>query len=233
MKKQLNARQEAKLNAYHSTEQHVDANIAIIAAIVAFMATYNKIKANIAAIFDFEQEKSASLTGIAAGKIGVRLALCELAAVIAGLVNTYADDVSDAQLREEMNVPESRLTRTRDDELAPLCQFIHDRAEANLDALDDYNISAAKLAELQTLIDAYRAEVSKPRTAVKTRKITNANLAEVFADTDKLFKKFDKQIESLRKQNPDFVNAYFATREITDPATKQKNTETKNKDTHS
>lgn len=225
-KKQLNAKQEAKLNSFRATEQHVDGNIAIIAAIAAFLATWNKIKANITAILDAATLKSAALTGIAAGKTSVRQALCKLATTVAGLIYTYAVDTKNAQLRDEMNLSYSTINRTRDDELAPLCQMIHDRANANLDALKDYNLNAAKLAQLQTLIDNYSAETPKPRTAISNRKTTNANIVALFKDTDKLFDQFDKQLESLAEENPDFVQTYFSTREIVDPPKKAKKSAT-------
>ena len=216
-KKQLYAKQEAKLNSYRATEMHVDGNIAIISGILAFQATYTKIKANIVAIIDAETLKSASLSGIAVGKSNFRQALCKSAAIIAGLVYTYAADTSNTQMLAEMNLSYSTINRTRDDELAPLCQFIHDRANANLDALKDYNVTAAKLDQLQTLITNFSAETPKPRTAISERKTTNANIVTIFKETDKLFAQFDKQIESLTEENPDFVQTYFSTREIVDP----------------
>jgi Carboxypeptidase regulatory-like domain len=217
--KQLTAKQEANLNSQRTSEKHIDDNISIIAAIPAFLATFNQIKTNIAAILDGAQSKSASLTGIAAGKTSLRETLSGKIAAIAGVIQTFADDTGNAQLRAEMNITPSRLKRTRDEEIAPLCQFVHDRANAHLAALADYNITAARLAEIQTLINNYSAEVPKPRAAVSSRKTTNANIASLFKENDKLFDKLDKQIETLREDHPDFVNTYFSTREIVDPQT--------------
>lgn len=225
MQKQLNKRQEAKLNSFRATETHVDENIAVISGIVAFAATYNKIKAKIALLIANAQLKSASLLGIAAGKNSFREILTEKAAVTAGLIYTYAVDIENETLREEMNITPSRLRRTRDEELAPLCQMIHDRAQTHLDALRDYNFNTTKLTDLQTAITNYAAETPKPRTAISTRKITNINIAATFKDLDKLFATFDKQIESLREEHTDFVNTYFSNREIVDPPKGKKNTE--------
>jgi hypothetical protein len=222
-KKQLTKKQEARLNSYRSTEQLVDANLSIIAVFAAFLLTYNKIKANIAAIIVFEAEKAASIAGYASGKNIYRKALCKLAAIIAGLVYTYAEDTENEVLRNEMDLNYSDINRTRDDELPPLCQLIHDRADAIAeDVRKDYNIQTEDIAELQTLLESYSAESPKPRTAVSTRKTTIQNIAAIFHDNDQLFKKFDKQIESLRKTHPDFVTTYFSNREFVNPPTKSK-----------
>ncbi len=222
MKKQLNAKQEARLNSFRATEMHVDDNISVITNIPAFLVTYNKIKTKIAAILDGAQAKSAALTGIAAGKTNSRQTVSTKTVSIAGVVYTYAADIADETLREEMNITNSRLTRTRDEELAPLCQFIHDRAQAHLAALKDYNITDAKLADLQTAITNYSAETPKPRTAISGRKTTNVNISNLFKDIKQLLTRFDKQIESLAEDHPDFVKTYQSTREIVDPPTKSK-----------
>lgn len=222
MDKQLNKKQEAKFNSFRATELHVDENIALINTIPAFLATYNKIKAKIAAVSENAQLKSASLVGIAAGKSNSRQIVSTKTVSIAGVIYTYADDIGDTTLREEMNINASRLKRTRDDELTPLCQFVHDRAQTHIAALKDYNITVEKLADFQTAINNYKADTPKPRTAVSNRKTTNVNIKIIFKELDELFDKFDRQIESLAEIHPDFVRTYFSTREIVDPPTKAK-----------
>ncbi len=217
---QRTAIQEAKVNSYRATEQHVDDNIEIIAVIPAFKVTFDNIKTNIAAILDAAEQKAASLTGITAGKSDARETLVKRAAIIAGLIYTYAADIGDKTLMEEMNLTESKIRRNRDDELIPLARMIHNRANANLDALKDYNINADKLSDLQTAIDNFTAAAPKPRTAVSNRKTTNINIAAKIRDTDKLLAKFDKQIESLAEDHSDFVNTYRSTRIIVDPPTR-------------
>ena len=226
MSNSLNAKQTAKLNSYQATESHVDANASIIQTIPAFQQTYDKIKANINAIRQAAQEKSVALSGITANKSEARQTLSNLTTGIAGLVFSYAVATGNAALRDEMNVNASQLTRTRDANLAPFCQNIHDKAQANLTALADYNLNASRLAELQTAIDNYKIATPQPRAALSTRKTTNANLDTLFRDTDDLLEtQFDKQIESLKPAHPDFVNTYFETRIIVDPPTRTKRTE--------
>lgn len=224
MNQPLNKKQEAALGSYRATEQHIDDNIAVIAAIPAFQATYNQFKANIAAISDAVGQKSV-LSGIAADKKALRESLVNLASPIAGVIYSYAVAVSDLPLRDEMDIKASTFTRARDENLAPLCQIIHDRAQTNLAALADYNITNTKLAALQTAIDNYAAAVPKPRAAASNRKTTNASLAAVFRDTDELLaNQLDKQVESLRADHPAFVQTYESVRHIVKPPTRPRTT---------
>lgn len=229
MIKQLNDRQEVKLNMYRAMENHVNANIAIIQPIKAFNTTYNKITANIAAIIA-EAEQKTVLTGHTEAKKAAKLKLSNLVATVAGLVSSYAAVEDDKPLQHEMDVQPSKLERIRDDELIPQAQLIHDRAEAHIADLADYNLTAANLTALQTAIDDYAAGTQTQRTALSGRTTATANLNDLFDETDNLLEtQFDKQIESLRAEHPNFVNTYFATRKIIDVAEKEKEEEPEEK----
>lgn len=221
MNKEMNAKQNAKLNMYRATGKQLDDNASIVAANVAFQTAFNKIKANIIAIQTVAQQKSASLTGIAADKSNSKQILCKLAATIAGAVSAYASATKNETLKQEMNLSITTLARTRDEALAPRCQMIHDRATANKDALADYDIKSAQLTALQTAIDNYSAETMKPRHAVSTRKTATANLAALFKENDDILKnQLDKLIELYRADHPDFVQTYESARIIVDPPTR-------------
>lgn len=224
----LTALQESELTSFRSSQTHVAANISIIEGIASFLANYNKIKNNITAIDAAVELKSATMTGIAAGKKTNRQTMSEQTVIVAGLVRGYAEDTGNERLRAEMDIKPSRLTRTRDEEIAPLCQLVHDRAVSEIPAemLKDHNLSAEKLAALQTAIDNYRAEIASPRTALSTRKNTTAEIAALFEETKTLYTRFDAQILSLKADHPTFVNTYFHTREFFNPPTRPKPADT-------
>lgn len=223
IKKLLTAIQEAELNASRAVEAHIDTDINVIGNSAAVLANFNQIKANNAAIFDATEAKGASLT-TSSRKNDIRSRLGSETVKLAGVVQTFADDTNDFQLRDDMKVTPSQLQRMRDDEIAPFCQFIYNRASEHTSALREYNLEAADFTRLQTLINEYTAESPKPRNAVSQRKTTNANIAALFADNRKRLKKLDKQIETFRDENPDFVETYFNARVIVDPP-KKKNKE--------
>lgn len=220
-KKLLTAIQEAELNSSRAVEAHIDENISVFRNTSAVLANYNQIKANNAAILDATETKGASLT-TSSRKKDLRQRLSDKTLKLAGVVETFADDTKDFQLRDDMKVTPSQFLRMRDDELAPFCRFIHDRAFVHAAELANYNVEAADFTELQTLINEYAAESPKPRTAISQRKTTNANIAALFSDNKKRLKNLDKQIETFREGNPDFVETYFNARVIVDPPVKKK-----------
>lgn len=225
--KLLNATQEAMLNSNRASEAHIDGNISNISNIPAYLANYNQIKANIAEIISLAETKGASRK-VASLKTDLRTRLNDTILQFAGVVETFADDINDLQLCDDMKITLSQVKRMRDDEIAPFCQFIHDRAQSHAAALKDYNIQNADFTALQTLITEYAAEAPQPRTKISQRKAVNAQIADLFKDNAKRFKKLDKQMEKLKAANPVFVETYFNTRLIIDTTSKPKPEETEN-----
>ena len=59
---QINAKHNAKLNMYRTTEKHVDDNASVVAGNPAFQTAFTKLKTNIVAIQNTAQQKSAAMT---------------------------------------------------------------------------------------------------------------------------------------------------------------------------
>lgn len=221
--KSLDSRQEAKLNMYQVVQAHCDANTTIIGANIAFSNAFNDFKAKVAQISADAQKSSAVLTGIAADKSVSKQDLSRIGSQIAGLIYAFAAKTENNTLKQAVNFSVSDLSRLKDAEIAPLCQNIHDKGVENLDALKDYGITTAKLAELQTAIDGYTGHVPKPRSAITERATTKANLRQTFKQADAiLVEQMDKLVENFTADNPDFVATYKSARVIVDPKTKAK-----------
>lgn len=205
---------------YRAVEQHCNANPAIVSVVAAFETAFDELVVVITSIGGTEQLVTSPLAGIAADKTNTKQALIELTAEIAGSIYAFAVVANNETLKAEADLNVTKLNKTRDEELAPRCQNIHDRAQANLFPLNGYGVTAAKLTALQTAIDTYAADVPKPRTAVANRKTQNINLVELFRQGDAILKdRMDKLVGNLRAAHPDFVTTYEAARIIIDPPT--------------
>lgn len=214
----MNAKQEAKLNMYRTVENYCNENTTIISTNVAFMAAFTEFKAKIVAINTTLQQDAVNITGIAQDKKNAKLALCEKAADIAGLIYAYAETVSNETLKQEVNYSLSALIKTREETLVARCQNIYNAGVLNQSSLTDYGITPAILANLQSLITAFNAQTPKPRTAISQRKTLTANLVTLFKETDKILRtRMDKLVITFKAAHPDFVKTYEAARVIVDP----------------
>lgn len=205
---------------YRATEKHCEDNADIIGKTPAFQTVFNTFKAKIADITHTTQQTDVALTGIAVDKSSSKQTLAQIATEIAGIVYAFASATANNTLKQEVNFSYTALLRTKDDQLAPRCQNIHDKASANLAALADYGITPALLTDLQTAISNYSAEAPKPRTAASQRKTMTANLSNLIKEADAVLRdQMDKLVVTFKAANPDFIKTYESTRIIIDPAT--------------
>ena len=216
----MNAKDEAKFTMFRGIEQHLEINSSIVAAIPALQTAFNTFKEVIAAIANTEQLTTVNLSGIAVDKSNAKLTLAQIAADIAALIAAYAAATGNPTLEAEVAYPVYKLKRTRDEQLAPVCQVIHDRAVEHKTALIDYGLKEATTAALQAAITDYAAKTPNPRTAVGNRKTQTAQRRELFRRGDEILKKqLDKLVQTLRTAEPDFHATYFNLREIPDTST--------------
>lgn len=216
----MNSKLMAKLNMYDAVKTVCQDNAVTIATINAFKTTFDEFKDKIAAIKEVAQQKDMATQGAAADKKARKTSLCRIASAVAGAIYAYAATSGNNTLKQEVKFTNSQLMQTKDALLAPRCQNIHDLGAANLAALADYGINAAKLTELQAAIDAYAESAPKPRAAINKRAAKTATLPQLFKEADAILtERMDTFIGLFAAANPDFVATYQSARIIVDAPT--------------
>lgn len=185
----------------------------------AFSTAFNSFKSKVAAIIATVQQEDLVTKGVTIDKSEAKKTLCQLAADIAAPIFAFASSTNDNKLKEEVDFSYSDLFKSKDDQLAPRCQNIHDAGTTNLAALAPYGITAATLTTFQTTIDNYQAKVPTPRNAAALKVTIRTNLRNLIKETDKVLKEqMDKPVVGLKTTNPNFVTTYKANRIIIDPS---------------
>lgn len=211
----MNAKQEAKFTMYRTSEQILDANNALTAAITALTTAIDAFKAIIVQIGETNELVGANLTGIAADKGNSKQFLAGFASDIAAIIKAFASATKNPTLKAEVDFSVSKLIRLRDESLAPVCRLIHTRAVENAAALKNFGITDVKISQLDTAITEYTAKTQNPRTAVVNRRTQTANLIQLFKQADEILKEqIDGLMKNFRTSNPDFYNNYTNAREI-------------------
>lgn len=216
----MNSKLGAKLNMYEAVKAACQNNAATVTTINAFKTALDEFKDKITTIKEVAQQKDMATTGASADKKARKQNLSRIASAVAGAIYAYAAATDNNTLKQEVKFTNSDLLRTKDAMLAPRCQNIHDLGTANLAALADYGINAARLTELQNAIDAYAESAPKPRAAINTRAAKTATLPQLFAEADAILaERMDTFIGLFAAANPDFVTTYQSARKILDPPT--------------
>lgn len=209
--KQLN-----KLTTALALEGICDPNTVIIATIPAFASSYADLQSHVTNIQALWQAQAQNTSGIAEDKRQARRAMCQVALTTAGAIHAYAVKTRNNTLANEVDFNLSDLMTGRDSESARKCQEIYDTANANLTALADYGLTAAKLTLLQAAIAAYNLLITKPRETRAQHKTTTGNMQAEFDLLDQALVILDDLIPQFAPDNQKFVDDYRNARTIVD-----------------
>lgn len=214
----MNAKQEAKVNMYRAVEKHCDDNAAIIATVPAFESTFTNFKTLIADLLGFIKDEDLVTTGITTSKSDAKKNLCTLTGDLAAQVFAFATSTADVKLQSEVDFSVSDLLKTKDDQLGPRCQNIHDRANGNIVALTPFGVTVSSLSDVQSAITLYESKVPGPRNATAQKKTIRQNIKNKIKEIDNLLtKQLDKTVVAFKSSGSDFYNTYKNNRIILDP----------------
>lgn len=211
--KQLN-----KLTTALAVEGICDANTTILSTVPAFASAYADTQSHVTNIQTLWQAQAQNTSGIGEDKRQARLAMCNIALVIAGAVHAYATKTKNNELLNRMNFSLSDLMAGRDVQSAERCQNVYDTANTNLTALADYGVTADKLTLLKAAIAAYNLLITKPRETRAQHKTTTGNIQTEFDLLGEALGIMDDLIPQFSPASQKFVDDYNNARTIVDTA---------------
>lgn len=206
---------ENKLSMYEATIEVLDNNTALVATIPALVTAKSDLVNIIMQIRAANLVQQMSTKGKTMDKADRKNELADTAYAVAGAVQAYATETDNNDLYMLVNFSRTRLRSADDEEIQQLCQLIHDEANTVVASLADYGVDAAKLTELQGLIDAWSSQSQAPRVAISERAAATANLPSFFSAADEVLKKrMDKLMEQFYVSERTFYDTYKSARKI-------------------
>lgn len=200
-----------------TTRDYLDENNSLWTGKVGFTATIDDVKARIAAIRGDALIQETPTEGIAGEKATARTLLEDLALLIGSQLEALADKTGDPDMAAKAHVTRSSLDGAQDDDLVQTGERLQQLATANSAALVDYEISAAKIAELATATTAFGNLKTAPKVAKSTKGGAKVAITtKVRALRSVLRRQLDKQMVAFRKTHPDFYGGYLMARVIID-----------------
>jgi hypothetical protein len=213
----MNADQENSVSSFSAVDDVFKKFVLVWTPVVAFAAGVTKFRSGLAKIKSLIQTQSSSTKGITREKRSALEAMVRASVTVAGCVHAYAFDQGNEALLAKTDYSETDLYRLRDGEVGPVCQGIHDEANALAVSLVDYGLSAPMLTDQQDKIEAYDGNVAKPRSATSSKKSATTTLeSEIGSVRDLLDNKMDQMVAGLKTSQPDFFNEYNTARIVVD-----------------
>jgi hypothetical protein len=219
-------RQNAKLNMYQKVLNVSGEHKKKYAGIPAFVNTVNELEAMVSTIQSVIQQQTGTTSkGVTKDKSYVFDRLVEYSLKIANSFYVYAFDTKNNSLLEKVNVNKSMFYRNHDQTALALAKIIIDEAKVHSVDLNNYGITTADIAELDSVITQFDGIINTPSGVIVKRKSHTSNLRELFVTADSIiYDKLDKLITLFKTSSPEFFTLYGNARNIVNTsARKRKN----------
>lgn len=216
----MNNHASNQVNAIRSTVTYcqLPANVTIMAAVASFAPVLTQASNKLVLIDNYDIIATATTHGITLNTVALRTVIENLGYKCLNATIAFASPAPrNNALIAQVKYPLSDLQKMKKEQIATVCQTIHDAAASDALILN-FGITATDLTDLQAGINLYNLGASNPRQAVITRNSAKASIATLIKEiNDDLFKmQMDTMVKTRISTNQEFVNKYFLNREIID-----------------
>jgi hypothetical protein len=216
----MTKRQEDKLGMYKAVLSHNEQNARVVETIPALQGAYTAFKSVVAGITDTMQQQADVVSGYTSEKQQQKATLCTMANEIAATLYAWAVEKDDLVVKAKTKTSLTVLLELREEELIPVCRNYHSLLVEKEAQLADYGITTAGITRFKEAIDNYATALPLPRNKRALKSTFRMRLDELFQKADRILKeRIDKLSLPLRKDNPDFADAYKFNRAIVNSAT--------------
>jgi hypothetical protein len=162
----------------------------------------------------------AKVAGQPSGKEQARAHLAQVAAEIAGDVFAYASEQQNPALQALADYSQSDFEKLRGSRLTDAVTALYQATQdaAHKKALQaDYDLTDARLHELQDALAAFEALKTQPREAIIDGKTARASLRTEFAELGTLLQdRLMRQLRKYERKAPAFYARVVAARQVVD-----------------
>lgn len=213
----MNTKQINKLNMFEAVQAFLVNTQATWTPIAAIGTTKTELDGKITAIRTERQKQEKDASGLVIERKQLRETLTRQTLKVSGALMAYASVVNNQELMGIADYPPSAFTIVRDNIVYDMARVIYEAAQPLATQLAGYNVVAADITQLQTLLGQFLTAIPKRRNATAVSKSATTAIGGLFKDVDAILKnKLDKLVLSFRVTNTDFYTNYLNARIIVD-----------------
>jgi len=210
----MTTKQETKLNMYLTVRDFLIPNESITKELPNFAANTTVLKETIVNIQVIAERQKSDKKGLAKLKNELRDKLIALVVDNSRKIAAFAKFSNNTILQNEVKFAPSGFSKMTDTGLKDYAQIVHDKAQANLDALPSYGITAETQKTLSETLTAYNESISKPRVGIAERSQATKQLIMLFDTVDTILGNMDLAMEIIRLPQKNFYDGYKTARKI-------------------
>lgn len=213
----MNKRLENRLTMYEGLLSLLQSNMDKINAVGGFADSVNELTA----VINDVKTKSAEVDKATVGKTTIKYdsedaLVAELIPICSALF-LFGRKQNNAEIKERVDISESKLRKMRDTELAAYGIAIADLAAANARGIAGYGYTEEKINSLRSKAQNYSTSIGVKESSVADRKGARGTMSDLFDKADEILNEdLDRFMEILRPTETEFYNKYFAARVVKD-----------------
>ncbi len=160
-------------------------------------------------------------SGLVIEKHTIRTSVVNKTYELVSQMYAMASKTKNLVLQAKISFSRSELDGQRDGELASTSKTVVDLARENLEGLVTYDVTAAGLETLDSLIMRYEKSLPTPRLSVSERKANNEKMKGLFRSSkDILNDQIKRLMTRYQEPNPDFYTGYLNASMVVDYGTR-------------
>lgn len=202
---------------YDTVLSFLDSNSALWSSILKVGEFKNQFTDVVVQIDTAQYAQQQAQVFLGKNKTQIKSVVAQKADILNDSLEAFAVVTGDKKLENKMAASYSELFQMRNADFIPAIKTIVEAAEAHLEVLSEYGITAEQVEDLKTDFDGFLEINGQPR-AFRVASVQATKDLELFFSeaNDILDNKLDKVMSIFKRRDPGFYNGYQAARVIVD-----------------
>lgn len=202
---------------YDTVLSFLDSNSALWSSILKVGEFKNQFTDVVVQIDTAQYAQQQAQVFLGKNKTQIKSVVAQKADILNDSLEAFAVVTGDKKLENKMAASYSELYQMRNADFIPAIKTIVEAAEAHLEVLSEYGITAEQVEDLKTDFDGFLEINGQPRAFRVASVQATKDLELFFAEAnDILDNKLDKVMSIFKRRDPGFYNGYQAARVIVD-----------------
>lgn len=205
----MNKRQINKSRMFDTVDSVLDKNVELFAMLPELISAHHKLKDGIALILQYRRIQEAETSGLTTSKELVKADFINCILKFSAALRAYATSIKNEDLKAKAHYALTDLKKSPDPILFDIGALLLSLANPLKTVLTKYSIGENEIAEMETLLPAFKLAYPQQRVATTESKMSTDNIDKVYKSMDKLLKDvIDELMLPFQFSQPDFYNTY-------------------------
>lgn len=194
---------------FETVDSVLDKNSSLFESMPELVSAHRMLKEGKTLILQYRQVQEAETSGLTTTKENVKTDFINSILKFSAALRAYATSTKNEDLKAKAHYVSSELKKVPDPILFDIGTLLFKLADPIKTELTKYSIGEDEIAEMKTLLPAFKVAYPQQRVATTESKMSTDNIDKVYKSTMKLLKEvIDELMLPFQFSQPDFYNTY-------------------------